>query len=200
MPTFGQLAKGKRARKTFDFPMPGTKVNFETGGFEGETIKVDVRPLSEPELFEVLDKSRAFAKARGVEQPEEGDPIYDEAIKLHTVALACIDSDSLVDAPAQFFDGGVSQILENDTLQREHIAFLYEQARLWQEECSPTRRNMTRTEYTAALVRTAGGDMTDFLGMSPGQRWSFMRSMAAEQLILLARKSTSSSPSDLQPS
>lgn len=195
MATFDEVAAGIEARHTFEFPLPGAKADAETGAWTGRTQTVDVRPLTPGEELAVIGAAIRDAKAAGVADPAEGDAAYDLALRIHTIAVGLVDVDSPKDAPAPYFPGGAEQIRRVRGVTRDHIAYAYEKHQAWQDECSPSLRNMTQTQYLQAVTKSAGGDIGPFLQMSPGTRWAFLRSMAAQLVASLAANSASTSPS-----
>jgi hypothetical protein len=196
MGKYSSIVQGPRARKTIDLPRPGAVVDMETGAWRGPTIKLDVRPLRGDEHDQVLADAKKYAEKLGANDPIEGEELFERGRLLHTLAIACVDTDSPVDAPQAFFDGGVEQILTADELTPEVLAYLYEHQQLWQDEVSPLVKSMTPAEFATAVVRTASGengDMSFFVSARPGMRWSFTLSMAKllAASTLLASLSTS---------
>jgi hypothetical protein len=192
MATFGQIAKGKRARRALEFPLLG-------GTTDGEPplLKVDVVVLTALEEAAVLAKARAFAKERGVDEPKDGNPIYDLGQWIHTLAVACVDSESPEDAPRPFFEGGAEQILASELLGRDVIAYLYEHQQSWQDEVSPRARKIGAAELVAHVVEVAASeDPSPFLRLVPALRWSLHRSMAVALLTSPTLKSLLSSGYD----
>ena len=179
MATFGQIAKGTRARKRVKLPLAGAHFNTETLDWDGDVVELDIRSLSPVERSEVLACARAFAVERGVENPTSEDPIYAQAVVLHTLVRACIDVESPADAPAPFFDGGFDQLHSTQMLSSDHIAYLYELQTAWEDEVSPRIRTLEDVGFMAAVIRTAQGDARFFLGSRPGIQWSFVRTLAS---------------------
>jgi hypothetical protein len=200
MGKYSSIVQGPRARKTIDLPRPGAVVNMETGAWRGPTIKLDVRPLRGDEHDQVLADAKKYAEKLGSTDPTEGEELFERGRLLHTLAIACVDTDSPVDAPQPFFDGGVEQILTADELTPEVLAYLYEHQQLWQDEVSPLVKSMTPAEFATAVVRTASGengDMSFFVSARPGMRWSFTLSMA--KLLAASTLLASLSTSDSEP-
>lgn len=192
MATFGSIAKGTRARKRVKLPLAGARCNAETFEFEGDVVEVDLRALTPAEQSEVFSKARAFAIASSkVENPEDGDPLYDQAIILHTLVIACVDKDSPEDAPRPFFDGGFDQLHSTEQLSGDHIAYLYEQQKLWEDEVSPRLMHLTEAQFMAGVLLTASGDQRFFSNARRGTQWSLLRGAAARLVTLLAEKSLS---------
>lgn len=197
MGTFAKVAAGPRSRRTIDLPLPGARVNLETGAWDGDVVKVDVRPLRPDEHVLVLDRARAFAKKHGVEEPDDGHELYERGKIIHTLAIACIDPESSKEDPKPFFDGGAEQILASEILTPEVLAYLYDQQTAYQDECSPLLKSMSPAEFTASVLLMAGQEQPDFfVSMRPGMRWSFTRSMANQLAGSMTRESLSTSLSD----
>lgn len=181
MSKFSQIALGIRALKPVEIPLQ-----------DGVVATCSVRPLLGYEEAKILADARAYAKARGVDDPRDGNPIYELGVWVHTIVHGCVDSD---DASAPFFDGGADQIL--DRLDRDRIALLFEQQQTWQDECSPRQRSMSWEEYKATVVALAmSGDDADipFVLSRPVLRASFMRSMAKALVTLADPNSPFGSP------
>jgi hypothetical protein len=195
MATFGQIAKGKRARKRITFPLlAGTSAD----GAADARVEVDLVVLTGIEEADVLAKARTFAKERGVDDPRDGQPIYDLAQWVHTLAIACVDPDSPEDAPRPFFEGGAAQILGSELLGRDVISYLYEHQQAWQDQVSPRARTIGPAELVAHVVEIAASeDPTPFLRLAPVLRWSLHRSMAVALLSSPMLKSLLSS--DCEP-
>jgi hypothetical protein len=220
---FNDIRKGTRARHTVDFPIDNTRCALlvplpgleQQQGLDkkqwekdkaaqpeqappiapGAAVTVDLRVLSGEEEAAVLDRARKFAIERGVEKPRDGDPIYDLAVMVETLSLACVDTDSPTDAPALFFEDA-RQIL--DGLDRERIVFLYTVWETWQEACSPQAKTLPPDEFYDIIVRAADSeDPTDpFCRLRPGMQWICFRTMANLLLSLLPLKSLRSSLSE----
>jgi hypothetical protein len=196
MATFGSITRGPRARKRIVLPLQGATTNAETGAWEGDVVELDVCGLGPHDQTDVARSARAFAIAHGLEDPKDGDDLYDWGKTLYTLLATCLDKDSPADAPKPFFDGGFEQLHTTKLLLPEHIGYLYEQQQAWQDECAPGIKTMSQTQFLAAVVKVAGGDITFFANARPGMRWSFTHTLAALQLDSLTRKSPSTSPSD----
>jgi hypothetical protein len=224
MPKFSDIQKGTRARRTIEFPADNTRCKLlvplpeladqqardqerwekERAAQPGQaapiapgaTVKVDLRVLSGEEEAVVLDKARKFAIGRGVKVPRDGEPIYDLAVMIETLALACVDSESPEEAPALFFESS-REIL--DGMDRERIVYVYTVWETWQEECSPQAKTMPPEEFFDIVVRAADSeDPTDpFCRLRPGMQWICFRTMASLLISLLPLKSLRSSLSEL---
>jgi hypothetical protein len=193
MATFSKMAKGKRARKSITFPLLAAA---GAEAAEARELAVDVIVLSGLEDAEVMTKARAFAKERGVEDPKDGNPIYDLALWAFTLAIACVDPESPETEPRAFFDGGADQIFGSNLLGRDTIAYLYEHQQQWQDEVSPRARTVGAEELLAHVLAVASAeDPTPFFRLAPALRWTLHRSMAALLVTLQMPRSPSGSVS-----
>lgn len=199
MATFGQIAKGTRARKTVQLGLGGARIDPETGAWKtdegGFVVNLDVRPLNPIETSTVVERARTFAISKGVADPRDGDEIYDDAKILHTLVIACLDSESPPNEPKPFFEGGFDQIHGTEMLLPDHIGYLFEHQQLWQDECSPRFLRQSPGQFMASVVAAAGGDPSFFVGARPGMRWDSLRTLAAAYLNLMTLKSPSTSDS-----
>jgi hypothetical protein len=160
----------------------------------GDDAEVGLRVLTAAELREILTNALADAKQAGVEDPKSGDPIYDQAVMVHTLSVACVDPDN-PDEP--FFDGGVPQILESPHLGRDGISYLYEQQESWQDICSPRIIRVDDAEFQAIVEEIAGPDGFGFFyQLRPAMQWTCTHFMACLLLSLQTPSSASTSDSD----
>ena len=199
MAKLSSLSQGAsaRARKKVVFPLPGARWSPEEAGWEGATVDVDVMVLSPGEDEEVLRRAHADAKAAGIDKPTEGEPVYDRAILVHTVALAFVDHESPEASPAPFF-ASHEEVRTSSLMSTEVLLYLMEQQELWQDERSPRLKDLTPAEFLATLVGVAGGNAGFFVGQRPGTQWLFTRTLAERHLTLLTPTSDdgSSSPEE----
>lgn len=195
MAKFSTVVQGMRARKPIKLPLPGAQVDSESGEWLGPTVDLDVRAIREDEHTDVLAQAFAFARKHGLQEPGDGDPLYEQGKMLHTMAIACIDRESPKDAPAPFFDGGWEQIHKSEVMTPEVVNYLYLQQQMFQDEVSPLLKGMTPNEFMAAAIKTAGGDLSFFVNSRPGMQWSFLRTMARQLLALQSLNSTFSTSS-----
>lgn len=192
MGKFAQIEDGDHARKRVCLPLLGAFFDIEKAEWVGKTVELDVRVLSPDEDIEILRLTREYARAKGVEKPAEGDPIYDYAKALYTVLFACVDTDSPQGSPARFFDS-IEQIAKSKLVCQDQISYLYEQQREHQDAVAPRPSGMTQMEFLAAVVSTAGGNLDFFASLRPSMRWTFTRTLAALHIDSLKHKSLSSS-------
>lgn len=183
------LAKGTRAELPFDLPAA-----------TGEEVGLGclLRPLNGIEEEEALVEARARAIAKGVTDPSPGDPIYDLALMIETIALGCMDPDSPKEAREPTFADG-DEI--RASFGREAIAYIYAAHQAWQDEASPTLAKLDAKGYVDAIAKLGGPDEVEsrrfFLRLQPGLLWSFTRSLAVQQWNSLWGSSDSGNNSDL---
>lgn len=172
MPKFSSIVRGKRAEK--DIMMP------PVDGGDGSEVPALVVALDGIEEEEVLVRARERAIAHGIKEPKVGEPIYDLALMVETLAVAVLDVDSPVDNRQPFFDGGSDNVR---SYGREAIAYLYQLQQMWQEEVSPTVSKLDAAGTIDAMVKIGGPDEREarlFLERcSPGLLVNLARSMAA---------------------
>lgn len=187
MARFADIARGTRATKIVRLPLGD------------DVVPVRLRVLASGELAQVLERTRADARARGVDEPRDGNPIYDLCEMEHTLAFACLDADAPEQSAVPFFSG-VEEIRRSPELGRDRIAYLYEQWQVFQDEVSPSLRTMSPAELVGAMQKLAledDGDALAFFGsLGPGLRWSCMRTLARLWLASLTPSSPSSSLSE----
>lgn len=196
MPNFGQIMKGTRARKRVDLPLAGAKYNLDSEKYDGRSVPVDLRSLTPGEHARVLEQARAYAIEHGVEDPNDGEALYEQGRILHTLAIACIDIDSSETDPKPFFDGGVAQIEKQEELSADHLAYLFEAQQLWEDEVSPRLKTLSQAEFLAGVFSTAQRNQGFFLNMQLGTRWSCFLTLADLHVISLTRKSSAGSDFD----
>jgi hypothetical protein len=73
---------------------------------------------------------------------------------IHTVALAAVDVDS-PDRAEPFFVGGAETVRTHPGMCGDNLAYLYEQHRIWQDECSPRGPAKTIGELVAMVAEEA---------------------------------------------
>lgn len=210
MGTWSQLRKGTRARRRVQLPIGTGPLRLEKQGEEirvqasGEdVVQIDLRPLTSGEQRDILVRARADAKAGGVDDPRPGIPLYDLAEMEHTLLLCCVDPDSPEEAPRPLFSS-IEEIRTDTLLGSDRVLYLYELFLLWQDQCSPQRRNLSLEETLAAMALIGGKEEEEarrfFESLGPGLRWIFMRSLALLQPTSPTDKSPSGSDSTPRPS
>src|SRR6185503_10971841 len=132
MSRFENILKGKKARKPVEFPAP-----IDAENPEKKTL-VDLVVLSGDEEAAAIQAARAYAKAKGADEPKAGDPHFDLGLMVHTLARACLDPDApgsfafffAVTEGSEDFDEMAKSILGR--LDRERIAYLHGLQQVWQ--------------------------------------------------------------------
>jgi hypothetical protein len=152
----------------------------------GVEVACKVRHLMADQEAAVLVDARAFAKARGVDDPRPDDPLYIFGMMVSTVLRGYVDADASTTMPGQldpFFDGGVEQVLRH--LDQDRIAYLWAAQCAFQDKCSGRAVALTDVEVLARVHVLAAADPTDpapFADLRPFQQQQLMRAMA--KLIL----------------
>lgn len=199
MPSFANLLKGTRARKTVTFPLQGAKANAD-GTWTGDVVPVDIRPLTPFELAECYARAAAYAKERNVE-PRDGEPVYDIALRANFIVAATLDVDDKTNAKPFF--ASVDELLTADDLTDAHVGYLFELCEHWQLECSPQVKTLDADTFRKVTLSAVEGDALPFLSLVPGTRWLYMRSLASLYTSSLQARSvsgpTSQEPSEPQP-
>lgn len=188
MAKFSAILRGTRAECECELPASAG----------GESQRFGVRPLNGLEEAEALRLARSDATEAGVSDPKPGDPVYDLALMVHTLAIGCVDIDSAKDARAPFFGGGAAEIRRH--LSREEIVYLYAQHQAWQDEAAPTALRLTSEEMLVG-VATMGGESDEdaarfFLRLRPGMQLSFTRFTARLAWSSLVPKSPPTSSAE----
>lgn len=189
MGKFSSIVKGTRATKAIEIPAP------VDAAASGEPRQCLLRPLNGVEEGMALERARADAVKGGVAKPSVGEPEYDLALMVHTIALGCVDPD----APTElYFDGGADQI--RASFGREAIALLYAQHEHWQDECAPTIKKLDPASWIAG-VNTLGGPDEEaardfFSSLRPGLQWIYVRSLALTHVNSPSPNSLSGSSSE----
>lgn len=159
----------------------------------GADVIARARPLSQFEEEEVISSAMADARGGGSESPKLGDPLYDAAVMVHTVAIGYVDPDSKDDAPEPFFDGGAAQVRK--AFGPDEIAYLYERQQAAQGAASPSIQRATPEQLWEITLAIAAGKRDDgrdpFISLSPALRVSWARISARQLVDLLEHKSTS---------
>lgn len=161
---------------------------------KGVTIKALLRPLSAAEEVDVIADATAYAKAKKVPEPRDGQSIYDAGVWAYTVARAYLDPDSPAEARQPLFEGGALDLLD---LHADALALLYEHQQYVQEEASPSVKSKSFQELLAIaneIAAAEGDDYLPFARLSPRTQWNLARFMAVQLVTLRALKSLTSSP------
>jgi hypothetical protein len=162
---FSQVAKGTSAEKASKFR-------------HGDTdVEVLLRPLNAGEEVDVIARATKSAVKDGVAAPRPGDSIYEAHMMSETLALACLDPESPPNARVSTFDEGAKQVLQ---LDNDTILLLWEQQRMWQEECSPSvQSKSTKDLFDLAKEVAEGDDPFSYVRLSQRTRWQLQHFTAA---------------------
>jgi hypothetical protein len=182
---FAEVVRGTRADVAAELP------RFDGQPEEMPPIKAAVRALNGVEEDAILVAAMNHAKAQGVAEPKSGEPIYDFALMVETVAAAYVDPDSPVNDRVKMFD---SVDLVRKWYGREAIAYLYEVQQHHQDKVAPTALRLSPIEYAIGAEVLGGESETEalsfFFKLRPGLRWNLLRTLAVQRMSLLAPKST----------
>ena len=184
MARYADLKKGQAARCPFEFPLP-----------DGTMAQVLLRGIFGENEDKVLVGARAFAIARGIPEPMDGDPLYERGLMLHTVLLGVLDKDSSAAEPVTFFSS-IEEINDpKDGLDKDRLALLYEAQQAWQDSIAPRPKSMDALEFANQVVAHAlapeDAKELPFEQWRPVLRRSFVRTMARLVYSLQELKSSS---------
>lgn len=183
MKKLSDLKKGAKARKRIDLEIRGDKYS------------VDIRVLTPMQEIEAKAAAIAFAKERGVTDPDFGNDIYDLAFAAHIALVACIDPESPVDAPKQQFSD-LDDVLSGD-LETDHILAIAAMWKKFQQESGGSLEAMSVEATEKAIIALADDNEAAaalfFFRMLPGTQLSLARFMASRLLTLLLDNSNSTS-------
>lgn len=189
------LTSGTRALKVIELPLasqphgiqPDTPEQAEA---RSETVKVMVglRALTPEERGDILSASFARASSRGATGEIEKSAVYNQALAVYTVAMACVDPDADRCKPILFFGDGLESaadtIRKSPLMTDDIVLYLRERQEAWQDEINPQALTVRDNELYDSAKRAV--EDADFLWlMRPGLLVSFARTMAALSLSLL---------------
>jgi hypothetical protein len=114
---------------------------------------------------------------------------------VHLVAVACVDSE----APSEpFFVGGAREILDSPEIAGDNLAYLAQQAKLWNDQLGPRDPDLTVEQLISALVREAerpeNAPEAFFSRLRPSSQLSCFRSISRLLTSSLMSKSLFGSP------
>lgn len=159
-----------------------------------EPYVVDLRLLSAGEESEALVEAYAYAKDRGVADPDETSALYERGYEMAIVARSLVDHDSPKDKPERLFSS-LADLEDYKLLTAEHIAYLKARYDDLVDEKSPRRLVVTSEHFVEIRRRSAQGDPGPFSELRRGAQWSCFRTMAVLCENLLEERSRTSSPS-----
>lgn len=188
-----QIAKGTRNVKNVPFRVSNAPaVVGDDWEKEEGTILVGLRALTPGESSEVLAKAQESALAAGAKEWLATHPLCELHLMVHLVAVACVDSE----APSEpFFVGGAKEILASPEIAGDNLAYLAQQAKLWNDENGPRDADLTAEQLVSAVVREAerpeNAPETFFSRLKPSSQQSCFHSMAKLLSDLLMVRSLS---------
>jgi hypothetical protein len=158
---FSNVVLGTRAEKSIEMEIRGVVFPFA------------LRPLTGTEEGDALARATEYATEKKAAKVESGNPLFDLALMLESLAIACVDVDSPKDARAPCFSSA-REIA--DALDGEQIAWLYARYEIWQAECSPSKRARTGADLVKLLVDVVeADDDLPFSQARPGDVWNLLR-------------------------
>ena len=191
-----QIAKGTRSVKRIPFRVSNAP-EFEGADWEKDpnTIEVGIRALTPAESSEVLEKARDAAEKAGVKEWLATHPLCELHLMVHLVAVACVDSEK----PGEpFFVGGAKEILDSPEIAGDNLAYLAQQAKLWNDQLGPRDPEMTAEQLISAVVREAerpeNSPEAFFSRLRPSSQLSCFRSISKLLSSLLTNRSLSGLP------
>lgn len=165
---FSAIIKGKADVRPVDLMLPGL----------AEPIKVGVRPLAAWDETDALERARAFAKAKGIDKPDNQDPIYVMGVWINTLAIACVVLEG--EEKGEPFFADTTEILKE--LDRDRISYLFEAQQRVQEDHGCRKTKLTPDQFLAAVHEcvTKGVDAEDlpFWKWQPSLLASFIHTLA----------------------
>lgn len=198
MGKFSSIVAGPKRRRTITLPFVGAEYDSIKNEWGGPLDTLDIRCLLPHEYNLVVEQARAFAKSPHAMELRDDDELYERGRMLYTLLITCVDKDSPLDAPTSYFET-VEQMQESHILLDSTLHYLYQHQRMWQEECSPIRANLSEEEYLAGIITSAKGQTDFFVSMRPGTQWSCFARMASQLSSLMMRELQRSSQSESQP-
>lgn len=193
---FSEIVRGTRSDEEVELP------RFDGQPDDAPAMKVRVRALNALDEEQALSDARRRAKTEGVEDPKPGEPLYDLALMVETVAIAYLDPESPPNARTPFFDAGSDAVRK--WYGREAIALLYELQQDYQDRVAPNVAKLSPYDFYNGILKLGDEDEQQarffYYRCRPGLRWSFMRSMAVQQRSALMSKFSPGSPSETDTS
>lgn len=184
---FSEIVKGVRQDEVIELP------HYIGQPPDAKPLECAVRALNDIEEERVLAAAVRRAKSQGADKAEPGDPLYDLALMVETIAIACLDKDSPTESRQPFFDKGSDQVRE--FFGREATALIYGKQQSYQDRVGPSIKRLGPIEYYGGFSILGGEDEREardfFERCSVGLQWSYMRTMAVQLLSSLQPKSSS---------
>jgi hypothetical protein len=191
-----QIIKGTRSVKNVPFRVSNAPT-FTGDDWEKDenTILVGIRALTPGESSEVLAKAQESAAKAGAKEWLATHPLCELHLMVHLVAVACVDSE----APSEpFFVGGAKEILDSPEVAGDNLAYLAQQAKLWNDQLGPRDPELTTEQLISVVVREAerpeNAPEAFFSLLRPSSQLSCFRSLAKLLSDLLITRSLSGLP------
>lgn len=215
MARFAQISQGFRAIKVIELPITTAPHGEQRDTPEQASARdgapaalpiVGVRALMPGEREDVLCAAQARAVKRGITTDLETSPVYNQALAVYTVAMACVDPDSDRRAPVLYFgdtlEDAAEAIRTSPLLTDDIVLYLRERQECWQDEIHPQALSVKDSEMLDFAQRAVAD--ADFLSkFRLGTLVNSTRFMAALWLSSLEGSlptSTSSEKSTTPPS
>jgi hypothetical protein len=193
-----ELIKGYLAIERVVLPLAKRADGDDGGGDANSDVTVGLRPLSPGQEADIYAAALAYARAHGLEKPEEGDELYEFGKALNRILIGVVDAD----APTErFFDGGLEQIENMVELGKDGVLTLAEMHQGYQDRINgKTAELLSDDGFAAATKELAGPDGARFFfSRAPGWRLIYTLSSARLLYALATTKSDSSSDSATKP-
>ena len=195
---FSSIVKGIKDVRPVEITLPGADVPMVIG----------LRALTAWEESDITAKAMAFAKAKGVDKPDERDYQFVLGCWANTLLVSCVAFEDLsIDVgsgePVTFKKGEpmfatVDEILQG--LDRDRISYLYEMQQRIQEDHGLRKERLSQEEMLAAVAQIATSEVGDanlpFLRWGPSLRASFMHFLASMLYFSHQDKSLSGTSSE----
>ena len=178
---FSSIVKGIKDVRPVEITLPGADVPMVVG----------LRALTAWEESDITAKAMAFAKAKGVDKPDERDYQFVLGCWANTLLVSCVAFEDLsIDVgggePVTFKKGepmfaNVDEILQG--LDRDRISYLYEMQQRIQEDHGLRKERLSQEEMLAAVAQIATSEVGEanlpFWKWGPSLRASFMHFLAS---------------------
>lgn len=198
MAKLSNIAKGTKAIKAVPF-RPANAPLLAAGQESDEHTKpVGVRVLAPGEIREIYECAQASALKGGAPQWLDTHPLCRYHLMVQTLAVACVDADS--GERAEPFFVSVEEIETSPAMGGDNIAYLYEQHRLWEDECGGREKHYTPEEMIQIIIREAerpeNAPDSPFSRLGPSSRLSLEHSICVLCTSLLTVRSVTSLPGE----
>lgn len=162
---------------------------------DAEPLRLALRVLRESEDIAALAWARGYTKRLGIEAAGDDEPVYSKALMAARLARACVtegsegSEGSESGSRAPYFESA-DAVLDSEALAGDRLAYLYELYEIHRDLVSP----MAKTIGVEKLLELAkemvdAKDPRPFVGLRPGLRWIFTRTLAATLLTFWTSKS-----------